>query len=50
MDSNTKVASLYFGVLAVPRYLGFQLLLTIALYPALTWLFTRAQHYFLRPA
>ena len=44
------VASLYFGMLVVPRHLGFQLLLTIALYPALTWLFTRAQHYFLRPA
>ncbi len=43
------VASLYFGVLVVPRTLGFQLLLTVALYPVLTRLFARAQHYLLRP-
>ncbi|MFQ5958821.1 MAG: rod shape-determining protein MreD [Alphaproteobacteria bacterium] len=44
------LASLYYGVLLVPRPLGFQLLLTIALYPCLTWLFARAQHHLLRPA
>lgn len=44
------LASLYHGLFVAPRPLGFQLLLTIALYPALTWLFARAQHYLLRPA
>ena len=42
--------SLYFGVLVTPRPLGFQLLLTIALYPCLAWLFARAQAYLMRPA
>jgi rod shape-determining protein MreD len=42
-------ASLYYGVLASPRPLGFQLLMTIVLYPCLTWLFARVQHYLLRP-
>lgn len=44
------LASLYFGVLVAPRPLGFQLLLSIALYPCLAWLFTRIQHYLLRSA
>ena len=44
------LASLYYGVLVAPRPLGFQLLLTIALYPCLTWLFARAQQHLLRPA
>ena len=44
------LASLYFGVLVAPRPLGFQLLLTITLYPALAWLFARAQQHVLRPA
>ncbi len=44
------LASLYFGVLVAPRPLGFQLLLTIALYPCLTWLFARAQQHLPRPA
>lgn len=44
------LGSLYHGVFVAPRPLGFQLLLTIALYPALTWLFARMQHYLLRPA
>lgn len=44
------LASLYFGVLVAPRPLGFQLLLTIALYPGLTWLFARTQQYLPRPA
>lgn len=44
------LASLYFGVLVTPRPLGFQLLLSIALYPCLAWLFARAQHYLLRAA
>ncbi len=44
------LASLYFGTLVSPRPLGFQLLLSVALYPCLAWLFTRAQHYLLRSA
>ncbi len=44
------LASLYYGVLVAPRPLGFQLLLTIALYPCLTWLFARAQQHLPRPA
>ena len=44
------LASLYFGVLVAPRPLGFQLLLSVALYPCLAWLFARAQHYLLRSA
>ena len=44
------LASLYFGVLVAPRPLGFQLLLSVALYPCLAWLFARAQHYLLRAA
>lgn len=44
------LASLFYGVILVPRPLGFQLLLTIALYPCLTWLLARAQHHLLRPA
>lgn len=44
------LASLYFGTLVEPRPLGFQLLLTITLYPALAWLFARAQQHLLRPA
>ena len=44
------LASLYFGALVSPRPLGFQLLLSVALYPCLAWLFTRAQHYLLRSA
>ena len=42
--------SLYFGVLVTPRPLGFQVLLTIALYPCLTWLFARVQHHLLQSA
>ena len=42
------LASLYFGALVSPRPLGFQLLLSVALYPCLAWLFTRAQNYLLR--
>ncbi len=42
------LASLYFGTLVAPRPLGFQLLLSVALYPCLAWLFTRAQNYLLR--
>ncbi len=42
--------SLYFGVLVAPRPLGFQLLLSVALYPCLAWLFSRAQLYLLRSA
>jgi rod shape-determining protein MreD len=44
------LASLYFGVLVAPQPLGFQLLLSIALYPCLAWLFIRIQHYLLRSA
>ena len=44
------LASLYFGTLVAPRPLGFQLLLTITLYPVLAWLFARAQQHVLRPA
>ncbi len=44
------LASLYFGALVSPRPLGFQLLLSVALYPCLAWLFTRAQHYLIRSA
>jgi rod shape-determining protein MreD len=44
------LASLYFATLVAPRPLGFQLLLTITLYPALAWLFARAQQHLLRPA
>lgn len=44
------LASLYFGVLVTPRPLGFQLLLTVALYPCLAWLFAGAQQRLLRPA
>ncbi len=43
-------ASLYFATLVAPRPLGFQLLLSITLYPCLAWLFSRAQHYLLRAA
>ena len=44
------LASLYFGVFVAVRPLGFQLLLSIALYPCLAWLFARIQHYLLRSA
>ncbi len=37
-------------MLVAPRPLGFQLLLTITLYPALAWLFARVQQHLLRPA
>ena len=43
------IVSSYHGVLVAPRPLVFQLLLTMALYPAITWLFARAQSYLLRP-
>lgn len=43
-------AALYHGVFVAPWPLGFQLLFTIALYPALTWLFARAQFFLLRSA
>ncbi len=42
------LVSLYFGVLVGPQPLGIQLLLSIALYPCLAWLFARAQHHLLR--
>ena len=44
------LASLYFGTLVAPRPLGFQLLLSVALYPCLVWLFARIQHHLLRSA
>ncbi len=44
------LTSIYFGVVVPPRPLGFQLLLTISLYPCLAWLFARAQDHVLRPA
>ncbi len=43
-------ASLYFGVLVAARPLGFQLLLSVALYPCIAWLFARVQQYMLRSA
>ncbi len=42
------LASLYYGTLVAPRPLGFQLLLTIAVYPALVWIFGRVQQHLLR--
>ncbi len=44
------LGSLYNGALMAPGPIGFQLLLTMAFYPCLAWLFARAQHYLLRPA
>ena len=44
------LASLYFAALVAPRPLGFQLLLSVALYPCLVWLLTRIQHLLLRSA
>ena len=44
------LASLYFGVFVAVWPLGFQLLLSIALYPCLAWLLARIQHYLLRSA
>ncbi|MFQ5785302.1 MAG: rod shape-determining protein MreD [Alphaproteobacteria bacterium] len=44
------LASAYFATLITPRPLGFQLLLTVALYPCFTWVFARAQYYLLRTA
>ncbi len=44
------LASLYNGALMAPGPIGVQLLLTIAFYPCLAWLFARAQHHLLRSA
>lgn len=44
------LVSLYFGVLVGPQPLAIQVLLSIALYPCLAWLFARAQHHLLRSA
>ncbi len=44
------LASLYFTSLVAVRPLGFQLLLSIALYPCLALLFSRIQHHLLRSA
>ncbi len=44
------LASLYFGAVVTPKPLGFQLLLTIAFYPCLTWLLARVQQRVLRHA
>ena len=44
------LASMYFATLVAARPMGFQLLLSIALYPCLALLFSRVQHYLLRSA
>lgn len=38
------LACMYFGAWVAPRPLGFQLLLTIALYPVFGWLFARTEN------
>ncbi len=48
--ANWALLSLYYGVLITPRTVGFQLLLTIAIYPCLAWLLARVQHSVLRSA
>ncbi len=50
MFVSWALASLYFGALVNPRAAGVQLLLTIAFYPGLTWLFGRVQHSLLKRA
>ena len=44
------VASLYYTTLLNPRPLIVQALLTVALYPCMTWLFVRVQRRFMRTA
>ena len=44
------VASLYYATLLDPRPLIVQALLTVALYPCMTWLFVRVQRRFMRYA
>ncbi len=46
--ASWMLVSLYFGTVVNPRSSGVQLVLTVALYPVLTWLFGRAQHSLLK--
>lgn len=48
--ASWAIASVYYGSFVSVRSLGFQLLLTIAFYPCMAWVFARAQHHLLRPA
>ncbi len=49
MVAGWLLGSIYHGSLMAPQPMAFQLLVTIAFYPCLAWLFARAQHYLLRP-
>ena len=44
------LATIYSGTLLSVRPFGFQLMLTVALYPCIAWLLARAQQFLLRPA
>jgi len=44
------LATIYSGTLLPVRPFGFQLMLTVALYPCIAWLLARAQQFLLRPA
>ncbi len=48
--ASWTLAALYFGAVLAPKPLGFQLLLTITLYPCLSWLFARVQQHLLQHA
>ncbi len=44
------LATIYSGAILSARPFGFQLMLTIALYPCIAWILARAQQFLLRPA